>query len=234
MTAYANAERRRARRVRSGRAARRARHPRRALRTHGTMDAMTGSARIAVAAVVIAALSGCAVPTPAAGPDAEPDRDPTPAPGGPASRPPTAASIPLLPATHPHVQLTVPAHLGRALRPGGDPAGRRRRRLHLHRRAVDRRPRRHAAAGPVRRPRRRRTTSPRLLDAYAVPDAPPTDDNCIMSLQDPLIVWLHVGEQITPVYAPRDGCGFPSDAADGRVPRRRPAPAARRPREGDP
>jgi hypothetical protein len=52
-----------------------------------------------------------------------------------------------------------------------------------------------------------------LLDAYAVPDAEPTDDACDLSLHDPLIVWLHVGEQITPVYAPRDGCGFPSEAA---------------------
>jgi hypothetical protein len=34
-----------------------------------------------------------------------------------------------------------------------------------------------------------------------------------MSLQDPLIIWIHVGSQITPVYAPRDGCGFPTAAA---------------------
>ena len=35
-----------------------------------------------------------------------------------------------------------------------------------------------------------------------------------MSLHDPLIVWLHYGdEQITPVYAPQDECFFPQAAA---------------------
>ena len=27
------------------------------------------------------------------------------------------------------------------------------------------------------------------------------------------IIWIHVGSQITPVFAPRDGCGFPSATA---------------------
>jgi hypothetical protein len=56
---------------------------------------------------------------------------------------------------------------------------------------------------------------PGLLDAYAVADAEAADGMCELSLHDPLIVWLHhADERITPVYAPRDGCGFPSDAAE--------------------
>jgi hypothetical protein len=55
---------------------------------------------------------------------------------------------------------------------------------------------------------------PGLLDAYSVPDDPETSDMCELSLHDPLIVWLHYGdERITPVYAPRDGCGFPTAEA---------------------
>jgi len=56
---------------------------------------------------------------------------------------------------------------------------------------------------------------PRLLDAYAVPDAErPGDIACELSLHDPLIVWLHTGDGwITPVHAPRDECGFPTPAA---------------------
>ena len=56
-------------------------------------------------------------------------------------------------------------------------------------------------AAAARRVRRRRMPSRR-------------DEACDASLHDPLIVWLHVGEQITPVYAPRDGCGCPSEAAE--------------------
>ena len=53
-----------------------------------------------------------------------------------------------------------------------------------------------------------------LLDTYAVADAARTDDPCELSLHDPLIVWLHHGdERITPVYAPQDECGFPAPAA---------------------
>jgi hypothetical protein len=56
---------------------------------------------------------------------------------------------------------------------------------------------------------------PALLEAYAVADAERPDDvMCTMQLQDPLIVWVHHGdEQITPVYAPRDECAFPTPAA---------------------
>jgi hypothetical protein len=50
-----------------------------------------------------------------------------------------------------------------------------------------------------------------LLAAYSAPDAERTEGPCDLALHDPLIVWLHYGdEQITPVYAPQDECGFPS------------------------
>jgi hypothetical protein len=53
-----------------------------------------------------------------------------------------------------------------------------------------------------------------LLEGYAAPDAERTDGPCIQMVQDPLIVWLHWGdERITPVYAPMDECGFPTDDA---------------------
>jgi hypothetical protein len=54
-----------------------------------------------------------------------------------------------------------------------------------------------------------------LLEAYAAADAERTDGACDKILKDPLIVWIHYGdEQITPVYAPMDECGFPQpDAA---------------------
>lgn len=55
---------------------------------------------------------------------------------------------------------------------------------------------------------------PALLDAYAAPDAERTDGVCGLVGHDPLIVWLHYAdERITPVYAPQDECGFPSDDA---------------------
>lgn len=121
--------------------------------------------------------------------------------------------FPLVPATHPHVQLSCPLtvgaiHYDEAAIPAEDvdgvfictaepwtPAPDGTPQLVQY---VDRVDQGDVAA---------------LLTAYAEPDAPPTDDNCIMSIQDPLIIWLHVGETITSVYAPRDGCGFPSAAA---------------------
>lgn len=56
----------------------------------------------------------------------------------------------------------------------------------------------------------------RLLHAYAVPDEEPTDGACVLMIQDPLIIWIHDGDgAITPVHAPRDGCGFPQADAAG-------------------
>ena len=119
----------------------------------------------------------------------------------------------LLPATHPHVQLTCPVisavHYDPADIPPADvdgayvctaepwtdaPDGTPQLVQYVDRVAQD------DIAG--------------LLSAYAEPDAAPTDGACDASLHDPLIVWLHVGDDITPVYAPRDECGAPSVAAD--------------------
>jgi hypothetical protein len=120
---------------------------------------------------------------------------------------------PLLPATHPHAQLTCPlisaVHYDPVAMPPADVDGVYICTAEPWTDALDGTPQLieyvdRVAAADVSG----------LLAAYALPDAPPTDDICIMSLQDPLIVWLHAGERITPVYAPRDGCGFPTEAAD--------------------
>jgi hypothetical protein len=48
-----------------------------------------------------------------------------------------------------------------------------------------------------------------------VADLPiPDDVVCAAVLVDPLIIWIHYGdEQITPVYAPKDECSNPQAAA---------------------
>lgn len=148
------------------------------------MDAMKGFRALAAAAAVVALAAGCA------GPDV----------------------FPLEPATHPHVQLSCPLisamHYDPADIPLADVDGVYICTSEPWTPAPDGTPQRVQYVDRVEQ-----DDVPDLLDAYTAADAPPTDDNCIMSLQDPLIVWIHVGEQITPVYAPRDGCGFPSSAA---------------------
>ena len=52
-----------------------------------------------------------------------------------------------------------------------------------------------------------------LLAAYAVPDEPPFDGACTMQWEDPLIIWVRDEHGTEPYYAPKDGCGFPTDAA---------------------
>lgn len=52
-----------------------------------------------------------------------------------------------------------------------------------------------------------------LLAAYAKPNAGATAEACIELAADPLIVWVKSSDTITPVYAPVDECGFPTDAA---------------------
>ena len=54
---------------------------------------------------------------------------------------------------------------------------------------------------------------PALLEAYAAEDEAASDGVCSLVGSDPLISWLHHGEDITPVYLPRDECGAPSDEA---------------------
>jgi hypothetical protein len=55
-----------------------------------------------------------------------------------------------------------------------------------------------------------------LLEAYSVDDeAVPPGTACAAVAVDPMIVWLHHGdERITPVYAPKDECGNPQPDAE--------------------
>jgi hypothetical protein len=177
---------------------------------------MIGSRRTAdptalvVAALVVAALSGCSAGAPGSA-TPTPSTTSTAAPG-PGVAPSDGGVYSLLPATHPHVQLTCPvisaAHYDPAGIPPADvdgayictaepwtdaPDGTPQLVQYVDRIAQD------DVAG--------------LLAAYAVPDATPTDGACDTSLRDPLIVWLHAGDEIAPVFAPRDECGAPSEAA---------------------
>ncbi|MCU1417877.1 MAG: hypothetical protein JWP32_2051 [Schumannella sp.] len=169
-----------------------------------------------MAAIVVGLLAGCASPAaPSETPDPQsPDPYLTAALGadGPGTAP-GPGMFPLVPATHAHVQLQCPlvsaVHYDPAAIPGDSidgvyvcttapytdaPDGTPQIEEFVDRVAAD------DIAG--------------LLDAYAVPDLARTDGPCDMSLHDPLIVWLHYGdERITPVYAPQDGCGFPTAEA---------------------
>ncbi len=166
------------------------------------------SARV-IAGTVIAALASCAA-TPEAGPPSP--TAPTEAAGGPGVAPSDGGVYSLLPATHSHVQLTCPVisavHYDPAAIPAADVDDAYICTAEPWTDAADGTPQLvqyvdHVAQDDVAA----------LLVAYAVPDAERTDGACDMSLHDPLIVWLHAGEQITPVYAPRDGCGFPTEGA---------------------
>lgn len=172
---------------------------------------MTAPRVLLGAAAVVALVAGCAGPG-AETPTPTPSATSTQAPGGPGIAPDDGGVYPLNPATHPHVQLTCPlisaVHYDPESIPGADVDGAYVCTTEPWTPAPDGTPQlvqyvdRVAAEG-----------IPALLAVYAVPDAEPTNDNCIMSLHDPLIVWLHVGDDITPVSAPRDGCGFPTAAA---------------------
>lgn len=53
-----------------------------------------------------------------------------------------------------------------------------------------------------------------LLSAYGEPNQPIAKGSCIRVAKDPLIVWLTDADgTLYPVYAPVDGCGYPSSAA---------------------
>ncbi|MEO5921175.1 MAG: hypothetical protein ABIQ01_08540 [Pseudolysinimonas sp.] len=166
---------------------------------------------LVIGAVAVVALSACSTGAP-------PVASPTPSasssagPSGPGIAPDDGGVYPLLPATHPHIQLQCPLisaiHYDSLVIAPADVDGVFVCTAEPWTDAPDGTPQLVQYVDRVDQ-----DDIPALLTAYAVPDAPPTDDNCIMSLQDPLIVWLHVGEDITPVYAPRDGCGFPSAAS---------------------
>ncbi|HXD62650.1 MAG TPA: hypothetical protein VN619_12085 [Lacisediminihabitans sp.] len=53
-----------------------------------------------------------------------------------------------------------------------------------------------------------------LLSAYAAPNATVTQEPCVRTAKDPLIVWItDTAGKVYPVYAPVDRCGYPSDDA---------------------
>jgi hypothetical protein len=178
----------------------------------GGVDAMTGLRALVATAAVVALVTGCAGPAVPAPPSSTPTATSTPAPGGPGIAPSDGGVYPLLPATHPHVQLSCPlisaVHFDPVAIPPADvtavyvctaapwtdaPDGTPQLVQYVDRVAQD-------DIGP-------------LLQAYSVPDGAQAEV-CDLALHDPLIVWVHVGEQITAVRAPRDGCPAPSTAAD--------------------
>jgi hypothetical protein len=140
---------------------------------------------VVVAAMVVAALSGCSAP----------------------------GVYSLLPATHPHIQRTCPVisavHYDPAEIPAADVDGAYICTAEPWTDAPDGTPQLVQYVDRVAQ-----EDIPGLLGVYDEPDAEPTDGACDTMLHDPLIVWLHVGADITPVYAPRDECGAPSEAAD--------------------
>jgi hypothetical protein len=171
-----------------------------------------GTMRLVIGAiVVVTALTGCSTPAPA--PTSPVPTESTSPPSGPGIPPADGGIYPLLPATHPHVQLQCPLISAVHYDPAAIPAA-----------TVDgiyvctAEPWTDAPDGTPQLvqyvDRVAEADIAPLLEAYAVPDAEPSDGACDASLHDPLIVWLHAGEQITPVFAPRDGCGFPSEPAD--------------------
>jgi hypothetical protein len=165
-----------------------------------------------IVAVAFAALSGCSADTAAPDPASHTPTS-SPAASGPGIAPADGGIYPILPATHPHVQLSCPligaVHYEPAAIPAADVDGAYSCTAEPWTAAPDGTPQLVQYVDRVVP-----ADVPALLAAYAVPDAEPTDGACDLSLHDPLIIWLHVGEEITPVYAPRDECGFPTAAAD--------------------
>lgn len=175
---------------------------------------MRGAAAVALAGIALL-IASCAA-APASAPSSQPD-EPSPyetaAVGahGPGTAP-GPGIYPLVPATHAHVQLQCPlvsaVHYDPQQIAPGDVE-----RVYVcttapYLDAPDGSPQIQEFVDRVAT-----ADIPALLEAYAVADAEPTDGACIMSLQDPLIIWLHHGDRRTPVYAPRDPCGFPTAEA---------------------
>ncbi len=176
------------------------------------MTARTSIAPVvaAILAAIVAgvSLAGCG---PAA-PPPSPRPTETSVPGGPGVAPSDGGVYALLPATHPHVQLTCPVIPAVHYDPAAIPAD-----------GVDgayvctAEPWTDAPDGTAQLvqyvDRIAQDDIAGLLTAYAAPDAEPSDGVCDLAIRDPLIVWLHAGGRITPVHAPRDACGAPSQAA---------------------
>jgi hypothetical protein len=174
---------------------------------------VTARARVhatVLAAIVLTALSGCAATAPET--ESPSPTASTPAPGGPGVAPADGGVYSLLPATHAHVQLTCPVvsavHYDATAIPVAEVDGAYICTAEPWTDAPDGTPQ---LVQYVNRVDQGDVTG--LLAAYAAPDAEPTDEACDSVLHDPLIVWLHVGERITPVFAPRDACGAPVEDA---------------------
>lgn len=56
-----------------------------------------------------------------------------------------------------------------------------------------------------------------VLAAYAEPNAAHAAGVCTLQEEDPLILWIARADGTTPVYAPKDRCGFPTEAARGAL-----------------
>ena len=167
--------------------------------------------RFAIAAAVAGLLAACAGP----GADEPPNPYLTAAIGenGPGTAP-GEGIFPLVPATHAHVQLQCPLvsaiHYDRTAIPLSSIDGVYICTTTPYLDAPDGTPQIEEFVDRVAS-----EDIPALLDAYAEPDAfHGIGVACAAMLQDPLIIWLHYGdEQITPVYAPQDECFFPQAAA---------------------
>ena len=196
----------------------------------GGMDAMPGF-RALVAAAAVALVAGCAGPSVPAPPSSTPTASSTPAPGGPGIAPSDGGVYPLLPATHPHVQLSCPlipaVHYDPVVTPPADVDGAYVCTAEPWSPAPDGTPQLVQYVDRIAQD----DLIP-LLEAYAVQDGEPAEV-CDLALHDPLVVWLHAGEQITAVLAPRGGCCCPVRGRRDRVPLRRAASAAGSPRKGE-
>ena len=169
---------------------------------------LTRLSTLLVAAAVVTLLAGCG----ASSPESDPYLTAAPGASGPGTAPGEGV-FPLVPATHPHVQRQCPLLSAVHYDPGaiapGDVEGVFICTTAPYTDAPDGTPQivefvDRVASADVSG----------LLEVYSAPDADRTDDPCAAMLRDPLIVWLHYGdEQITPVYAPMDECGFPADDA---------------------
>jgi hypothetical protein len=165
--------------------------------------------RILVSLLAIAVLAGCTATEPRS-----PSPSPTAALGadGPGTAP-GPGIYPLVPATHAHVQRQCPlvpaVHYDPAAIPADDVASAYVCTTRPYTDAPDGTPQIEEFVDRIAT-----ADIPALLQAYAAADAERTEGVCELSLHDPLIVWLHYGdERITPVYAPQDECGFPTAQA---------------------
>ncbi|MEO8261227.1 MAG: hypothetical protein ABI566_01545 [Pseudolysinimonas sp.] len=161
--------------------------------------------KLVIAALLVAGvLAGCSGPAP----ESNPYLTAVPGANGPGTAPGDGV-YPLVPATHAHIQLQCPlisaVHYDPAEIPADQVDGVFVCTTAPYTDAPDGTPQIEEFVDRVAN-----ADIPALLDAYAEP----SDGACTMQVEDPLIVWLPYGdERITPVYAPRDVCGFPSDSA---------------------